>query len=122
MSNSVKIDGVPRLLRTPEGLAAKARADASKRVSVGFSAPYATLVHEDLTAYHAGGGQAKFLEEPLRTMHQELAGIVASEMKGGATLVEAERRAAERLLAMSQTLVPVDTGNLRDSGYVSVEG
>jgi hypothetical protein len=53
-------------------------------------------------------------------MHQELAGIVAAEMKNGATLVEAERKAAERLLAVSQTLVPVDTGNLRDSGFIEV--
>jgi uncharacterized protein (DUF1501 family) len=120
MPNSVQVDGVPRLLRTLEGLAAKAREGASKRVSVGFSAPYSVFVHEDLTAYHAGGGQAKYLESPLRAMHQELAGIVAAEMKNGATLVEAERKAAERLLAVSQTLVPVDTGNLRDSGFIEV--
>jgi hypothetical protein len=53
-------------------------------------------------------------------MHQELADIVAAEMKNGATLIEAERKAAERLLAVSQTLVPVDTGNLRDSGFIEV--
>jgi hypothetical protein len=121
MPNSVKIDGVPRLLRTLEGLAAKARADAGKRVSVGFSAPYAVFVHEDLTAFHSNG-VAKFLETPMRTMHQELAGIVGAEVRGGATLVEAERKAAERLLVASQAIVPVDSGNLRDSGFVSVEG
>jgi hypothetical protein len=120
MPNAIKIDGVPQLLRTLEGLANRARQDASKRVAVGFRAEYATFVHEDLTAYHPGGGQAKYLESPLRAMHQELAGIVAAEMKNGATLVEAERKAAERLLIVSQTLVPVDTGNLRDSGFIEV--
>jgi hypothetical protein len=119
MPNSVQVDGVPRLLRTLEGLAAKARDSASKRVAVGYRAEYAVAVHEDLTAYHPNG-TAKYLETPMRAMHQELAGIVAAEMKNGATLIEAERKAAERLLAVSQTLVPVDTGNLRDSGFIEV--
>jgi hypothetical protein len=120
MPNAIKIEGVPRLLRTLEGLANRARQDASKRVAVGYAAPYSVFVHEDLTAVHADGTQAKYLESPLRAMHQELAGIVAAEMKNGATLVEAERKAAERLLTVSQTLVPVDTGNLKNSGFIEV--
>jgi hypothetical protein len=39
MPNSVQIDGVPRLLRTLEGLAAKARDSASKRVASDFVPP-----------------------------------------------------------------------------------
>jgi hypothetical protein len=118
--NSVKIDGVPRLLRTLEGLATRARQDAGRRVAVGYRADYAVFVHEDLTAYHAGGGQAKFLETPLRAMHQQLGAMIREDVSRGASLIQAERRAAEALLAASQALVPVDTGALLASAFIEV--
>jgi hypothetical protein len=34
-------------------------------VIIGFNMPYALIVHEDLTVFHATG-QAKYLEEPFR--------------------------------------------------------
>lgn len=38
----------------------------------------ATHVHEDLTANHPGGGQAKFLESPMHSAHGEILGAEAA--------------------------------------------
>lgn len=41
----------------------------SVTVTLGYgnsAVDYATIVHEDLNAFHPGGGQAKYLEEPLK--------------------------------------------------------
>jgi hypothetical protein len=88
---------------------------------VGYSAPYAIYVHEDLTANHPRGGQAKYLEQPMRTMRRELSEIVARSVRAKNGLEEGLQRAGETLLAASRSLVPVDTGFLRDSGYVEVK-
>lgn len=47
---------------------------------VGYGQDYAIYVHENLTARHAKGKQAKFLEEPARTGRQAMGDIVKQEM------------------------------------------
>jgi hypothetical protein len=63
LPNSVQVDGVPRLLRTLEGLTAKARDGASKRVTVGYAAPYSDVLPDDPLDYTKNGLMAcmKFL-------------------------------------------------------------
>ena len=39
-------------------------------VTVGYTASYAIYVHENLNSFHAIG-QAKFLEEPIRTKQRQ---------------------------------------------------
>lgn len=56
------------------------------RVSVtigygGAASEYAAIVHEDLSANHPNGGEAKYLERPLLSAAQGLAGRVADEVK-----------------------------------------
>lgn len=87
---------------------------------VGFSAPYATKVHEDLNVYHANG-QAKFLEQPAREMAEDLGQFITKEVKRGRSLRQAILLAGFRLLREAQQLVPVRTGNLRASGFVRPE-
>ncbi len=89
-------------------------------VRVGYTQSYAVYVHENLEAHHPNG-QAKFLEQPLRTMKDELAGIVVDTMKSGGSLEEGMILAGLRLQSASQELVPVDTGALRRSAFTRLE-
>lgn len=96
---------------------------------VVYAAPHAVYVHEDMTANHPNGGQAKFLEQPARQMVRELAAVVDREAEIGVIRGRAAdgldaglRAAAEQLLAASLPLVPVDTGELKASGKVVREG
>ncbi len=65
--------------------------------------------------------QAKFLEQPAREMKTEIAQIVVTAMKNGASLVEALLIAGNRLQRASQQIVPVDTGNLKGSAFTERE-
>ena len=97
------------------------------KASVVYTAPYAVYVHEDLEMnhpIHAGGrdcgGEAKFLERPMREGRSMMARIIQRKLnlKRPKTLLEAMVAAAEWLLRASQRLVPVDTGALKESGKV----
>lgn len=85
--------------------------------TVGYAAPYSLFVHENLEAHHEHG-QAKFLEQPARTMKDELAHSIRGDAEHGLGLVVALENVAKKLLAASQELVPEDTGVLKASGYV----
>jgi hypothetical protein len=99
------------------------------QVSVVYTAPYAVYVHENLEIEHPQhgerncGGQAKFLEQPLREGRRKMGDIIRRKMarkRNPATLEEAMVAACEWLLKESQKLVPVDTGELKESGQVIV--
>ena len=92
----------------------------TRRVSVGYSASYAAFVHENLAAFHPQGGQAKFLETPMRANLAEMDRIVKVNLANKESLETSLYRAGWYLLNESQPLVPVLTGFLRDSGYVKV--
>lgn len=68
-----------------------------------------------------GVGQSKFLEGPAREYSRELADLVRDTMAQGKTLLQALTLAGLLLLRESQKIVPVDTGNLKNSGFVRVE-
>ncbi len=93
---------------------------AKARLEVGYSAPHAARVHEDLEMNHPNGGQAKYLEAPLRRYSRDLGKMFAQEMKNKRSLKDALMRPGKWLLAKSRELVPVLTGELRDSGFVRV--
>lgn len=90
------------------------------RLSVGYEAPYAIHVHEDMEARHRNG-QAKFLEQPLRTEMPAMAAGIRARAQAGMPLEENLYIAGQQLLDASKPLVPVRTGFLRDSGFVRVE-
>jgi hypothetical protein len=73
-----------------------------------------------LEAIHAVG-QAKYLETPLRQNRPVYAKVVADEMKRGRSLRQALRSAGFAILRDAKELVPVDTGELKQSGFVKVE-
>lgn len=117
MKINVKMEGGDKVIAALRAKAARAQADAGSVARVGYSAPHALFVHENLEAYHANG-QAKFLETPMRTGRQELFGVIAEAVRRGGTLRAAKLASAARLLSLSQPLVPVQTGELKNSGFV----
>ena len=104
-------------------------------VIVGYTARYALHVHENLGQtlkgqprpspktgnYWDPNGQPKFLEQPARTLAGELATIVKTAMKNGATMLQSLFIAGLRLQRESQLLVPVDTSNLKNSAFTKKE-
>lgn len=114
-----KMVELERTLNNLRGLAARAKkGDGACRV--GYSAPYAIFVHENLTAHHPIG-QAKFLEQPARLLGDEISDVIIKSVMDGKLLKEAVKDGAVYLLKESQKLVPVQTGALRASGYVKEE-
>lgn len=91
----------------------------SAKVKVGYEAPYAIYVHENLYAQHPNGGQAKYLEEPSRTKTRQMREVLVLEMKTRKRpLADAIFKMSLYLLTESRKLVPVDTGYLKASGFV----
>lgn len=68
-----------------------------------------------------GRGQAKFLEEPARTLSKELAEITMKAIGAGKTMGQALLLAGYRLQREAQLLCPVDTGNLKASAFTRLE-
>lgn len=114
-----KVKGADKLIALMRKKHARVNSDATKQIEVGYSASHAIHVHENLEVHH-DSGQAKFLEQPLRQMRSRLQREILQDTKRGVPLGEALRRAGEKLLRVSQKLVPVDTGELRSSGYVRI--
>jgi CRISPR/Cas system-associated exonuclease Cas4 (RecB family) len=120
MATSATIEIAP-LVRAFNRRAYRAAKDYRSQVVVGYSAPYALFVHENLEAHHPVG-QAKFLEQPAREFRKDMAAAVVAGLKAGQSLTEAQLAAGRVLLRESQKLVPVDTGLLKRSGYADVVG
>jgi hypothetical protein len=114
---TVELDGLQGAF---DRLVARAREDNCE-MEVGYEAPYATLVHEDLLMPHANG-QAKYLEQPLRESEDEVRSLVRDMRGAGIPLNRCLEAAGRLILEKSQPLVPVDTGFLRDSAFVEVTG
>ena len=92
-------------------------ADKMATTTAGYSAPYALAVHENLTARFTVG-QAKFLEQSMRTEKNEMAKIVRSRLRAGLSLKEAQVQAFNHLMKVSLQLTPMKTGRLRSSWFI----
>jgi hypothetical protein len=112
------IVGAGKVIKALRAKADKARLDWQASLQVGYAAPYAVFVHEDLEKVHPVG-QAKFLEQPARQLHKHLAALLAARLRTG-TVRAALEEAGKVLLATSLPLVPVKTGRLKASGFWKV--
>ena len=95
----------------------RAGLDGAAETRVGYSAPHAVPVHERLDLRHPIG-QAKFLEQPIRTEEKVMADIIRSRLRARESLKSAQLAAARHLMKVSLTLVPYDTGELRNSWFI----
>lgn len=88
--------------------------------AVTYTAPYAAKIHEDLEMPHPRGGQAKFLEQPLREKGPQYTAKVKALLQKKVPLKKALLQVGNELLEESQKLVPVLTGTLLNSGIVKL--
>lgn len=51
--------------------------------AVSYDTPYALVQHEELHYQHSSGRTAKYLENPLNASQQDVAEIIAEEVRGG---------------------------------------
>lgn len=132
--------GLKKLTNWFKSLAKEARRQTLKSVVVGYTAAYAIYVHEAKMVLKGkprprrrkrnrgrfwdpqGRAQSKFLEAPARLMVTELGRVVAETYKSTGRIEDGLLLAGLRLQAASQRLVPVDTGNLKNSAFTRVEG
>ena len=98
---------------------------------VGYRAPYAIYVHENMEIDHpvhvdgSGsvrdcGGQAKFLEIPARDMIPTIKAEMLKLKQQKKGMKYSIRMLLIKLLIRSQKLVPVDTGKLKASGFTKL--
>lgn len=126
-----KISGVQKVIGKLQARA-KAAGRSNVTVAVGFAASYALFVHEKVGMKLAGQprssgrgfywdpqgqAQAKFLEEPARTLQPEFRRILKMNMARGVTLSQALLIIGLRLQREAQLKVPVDTGMLKASAF-----
>lgn len=107
-------------LKTVAALKAKLKKSSRVVGIVGYTQSYALVVHENLASHH-DVGQAKYLEEPMRTNAKAYAKDMIDVMNSGGTEEQAVMKACLHLQRDSQLLVPVDTGALRASAFSQIE-
>lgn len=115
----IMLIGADKVKAQLRGKTLKGRGELTVRVGYG-DLPYAIRQHEDLTLSHPNGGQAKFLEQPAREKRPEMRALIEKKLQQRRSLEDALRAAGKLLLEASQKLVPVDTGALKESGFVEV--
>ena len=134
MKVTARVSGVKKLQTTLTAKMRETQKQASGRVVVGYSAPYAMFVHESVGMVLQGlprpsgignywdpNGQAKFLEQPTRQYAKDMGVFIRREMRGGSKLIDAMVGAARILLRESKKLVPVEYGDLKASGFVHIK-
>jgi hypothetical protein len=114
---------VQKLIAQLRAKAAKSIKDDNASVVVGYSTGYALYVHENLQAHHAPGKEAKYLEGPARRLADDgtLTDLTAQALVHGKTMAQGLLAAGLRLQRESQEIVPVDTGQLKNSAFTVVE-
>lgn len=114
----IKMEGFEKLAASFRNLNKKF---VTTDLAIGFSAKHATRIHEDLEMRHPNGGQAKYLEQPMREMSPMIPGNIRNSMASPeVTLPDAMLIEGQKVLDAAKAIVPVDSGELRDSGYVTV--
>jgi hypothetical protein len=113
--STVRITGQAQFLKNIR--THKIKGQTHVRVQVGYTAPYAIYVHENVHAVHPHGGQSKFLEAAYRRNLKILLDVIAMKLRAKRGLVAAMAAAGKLLLHESKKLCPKDTGYLQSTGY-----
>lgn len=132
MKAGAKVYGLEKVMKRFQREMQEAAGDGVRvEGMVGYRAPYAIYVHENLEIDHplhvdgSGsvrdcGGQAKFLEIPAREMLPTISAEIAKFKRQKKGLKYSIRMLLLKLLIKSQKLVPVDTGRLKASGFTKL--
>lgn len=117
---AIKLEGTRKFSSIVTKLKKKSRETKNARVVVGFSQRYALFVHENIPAnatYRVG--QSKFLESTSRLFAEVLAQDITNGVKQGKPLLEVLLETGQVLLNATLDITPMDTGALRESGFVA---
>lgn len=112
-----KVNGVKKVTETFQRVSEQYQ---GAKYVIGFTAPYAVYVHENLNARHTNG-EAKFLENATRLYAKAAAAMIANMLKNGKTVSQAVMAGGLVILGQAQKRCPVLTGRLKRSGFVKVE-
>ena len=108
---------VENLEKVISAISKKAKEAKPASVLVGFTAAYGIHVHENTSARHPNGGQAKFLEQPARELAKEIGEIIVEVYQRTRNMLQALLMGGMRLQREAMLLCPVDTGNLKASAF-----
>lgn len=114
----VKVEGIDRIQKMFAKSKRKYGNLSNPSVTVGYTQHYALLVHE-MVGWRHEVGQAKYLEQPLRTEAKQIGHLVTASVAMGATLLDGLIVGGLYLQAAAQDLTPVDTGALKASAFTS---
>lgn len=131
----VKLEGVEKLKQKVKGLSLKGNKRAEYEIR--FDAPYAIFVHENLEAKWRGkekprpsehgdpglgvywgtpfdsySGEPKWLEKAYRRLRKQTIVTITKMLQAKRSLDEAILKASRDILALSLTMVPIETGKL----------
>lgn len=91
-------------------------------VEVGYAQPYAMIVHESEEMEHKHGGQSAFLLSVRKEFERLLSETVKRVFVRTKDISQALLVAGNQLKRLAQGRTPVDTGALRMSAWVGLEG
>lgn len=89
-------------------------------IVVGYSQHYAVHVHERTDLNHTNG-EAKFLERPAREQADKISDTIIKTFRATGDMRTAVLMGGLLLQRLSQQLVPVDTGALKNSAFTRFE-
>lgn len=136
---SIEVAGVQRLTGQLQKLKKRYGTKSRYKVTVGYSAPHAVFVHENLEMKLAGiprpsgrgvywgrpraPGRSKFLESANRDrrVRAEIRERIASVTRNTRSLVRGLRAGGIILSDASNKRVPVEFGDLKSSAFIKVE-
>lgn len=116
MSVKMQITGFSDLHKK---LAVMQKQKAPEPVLIGYSAPYAIHVHENMMAHHPNG-EAKFLVKAIIEQTKAVRRYITKRIKAGDKMQDVLIAVANMYMDASDKKVPVATGALRASRYVKV--
>jgi hypothetical protein len=108
------------LLRNLRNRAAWAIRNNNAEALVAYVQHYSVYVHEDLAMNHPNGGEAKFLEKPVRTKLPEIAASINLALRARKSFARSLLAGADTILGFSRMLVPVDTGALKNTSKTRI--
>lgn len=115
MKISTKVTGAKQLQILLDRMAKDAK---PRDIEVGYTANYAIYVHEMVGAnFQAPHAENKFLEKALRRIKPQVASLVESNLKRGATFGQSLYMVGLAVQRDSQKITPIDTGHLKGSAY-----
>ena len=117
----MKVERLAELEIKLKAMANEAGLKGNVSVVVGYTQTYAVKVHEDLTARHKEGKEAKYLETPARRLAPEIKRTVRREYAKTRDMEMSLLVGGLRLQRESQKIVPIDTSALKASAYSALE-